>query len=392
MTFPDAEFPALKLGLVTAGLDDRASIGKTLPSGAIVVESALESDVLSGSAVSRLRAAGPELLLVRSRDSESLLALVDLLHTEFPDAWVLAIGSASDPQVIIQAVRAGAREFLPEPLTRESLEAACQRYVEENPRRRREAGKIYAVTAAKGGAGATSVAINLAAATAKLPSTRVALVDLTYPLGDVAAYLSLKPKYTLGDALQAAQRLDPVLLATFMTEKAGTHILAGQARIEPFPSGARGAVAKLLSVLSDSFTHSVLDLSGAVSDEFLQSSAERASRILVVLTSEIPAIWRTHRLLNYLDSIGAGEKVDVVLNRSEKSSEILPKDIERTLNRPIRWQLPNNYRATVSSINAGLPSVEVDNSNLARSYSQLATSLTGISPVLRRKGLLGLFS
>ncbi len=366
---------------------------KAVPPGAIQVFACEEGDLETGLEAQRnLRQAKPDVVVVEGSTPERLLRLVSRVHTLLPAAWIFAVSDSQQPELIIRCVRAGAREFLSKPVTEESLSAAFDRYLREHPGELAEPGVVYAVTSAKGGCGSTSVAINLAAAIARLPETRVALADLTLPLGDVAAYLGLKPKYTLADALEAAHRLDPVLLETFMTVKSKTHILAGQPDIAAPPESPAENLTRLLAVLERTFTHTVLDLSGAVSEGFLGAAAARASAILVVLTSEIPAIWRTHRLLEYLDSHGNGEKVRVVLNRSQKQGEITVKEIEKTLNRALYWELPNNYRTTMDSINRGLPVVEVNHSNLARSYEDLAQRLTGLRREERKKGLLGIFS
>jgi pilus assembly protein CpaE len=392
MTEQPSGTATLRVALVGPSRQALDGLARILPPGAIVVGSAEGGTLREAQARSELAASEPEIGVVEGTGPDDLIDLLVLLHRELHGTWFLAVGESQDPQLIIRAVRAGAREYLPRPVTAEATRAAVDRFLLENPRRDRHEGKVYAVTAAKGGSGATSVAINLAAATARLPKTRVALVDLTYPLGDVAAYLNLESKYTLSDALRAASRLDPVLLRTFMSQKSDTFVLAGQAKIERLPQAAAGGVSRLVGVLAESFSHSVLDLSGGAGEDFLQAATEKADAILVVLTAEIPAIWRTLRLVRYLDEVGHGDKIKVLLNRSQKRSEISPREIEKTLERPIHWEIPNNYRATLESINAGLPVVEVNNSGLARSFGELAQDLTGIRAVRKKTGLRGWFS
>lgn len=366
---------------------------KAVPPGAIQVFACEEGELEGGLEAQRnLRQSKPDVVVVEGSTPDRLLRLLSRVHTLVPGAWIFAVSESQQPELIIKCVRAGAREFLARPVTPEALAAAFDRYYQEHPDELNEPGLVYAVTSAKGGCGSTSVAINLAAAIARLPETRVALADLTLPVGDVATYLGVKPKYTLSDALAAAHRLDPVLLETFMTVKGKTHILAGQPDFGEQPELPAENLTRLLAVLERTFTHTVLDLSGTVSEGFLGAVAGRSSAILVVLTSEIPAIWRTHRLLEFLDRRGDGEKARVVLNRSQKQGDITVKEIEKTLNRALYWELPNNYRTTMDSINRGLPVVEVNHSNLARSYEDLAQRLTGLRREERKKGLLSLFS
>jgi pilus assembly protein CpaE len=192
--------------------------------------------------------------------------------------------------------------------------------------------------------------------------------------------------------LKAASRLDPVLLETFMTTKAGIHILAGQARIEPSPESAVQSVSRLIQVLSETFSHTVLDISGAISEEILGAAVERADNVLVVLTAEIPAIWRTLHLIQFLEREGLDPKLKLLLNRAQSGGDISPGDIEKTLKRKIFWQVPNNYRSTIAALNAGQAVVDVNHSNLAQSYAELAEALTGVRRDKKKKGFLGLFS
>lgn len=379
----------LRVGLSAAAQDASALI-RVLPEGAIVVWQELTSPLLDAASQQQLVEANPDLVVIESTQGEVLLRRINQVHRVLPNAWLLAVSSAQDPDLIIRCVRAGAREFLPIPLTAEAMATAAERFLGEHPERLRQPGMVVGVTSAKGGTGSTSVAINLAAALAKLEGTRVALADLTYPLGDVAAYLGLHPKYALSDALQAATRIDPVLLETFMSQKAEMHVLAGLAQFGPWPGEVVRGMARLLDVLSEAYSHAVLDLSGAVSEEFIGVVADRSQQLLVVLTAEIPAVWRTHRLLDYLAANGWGDKVRLVLNRGQKSAEISRADIEKALEQRLYWELPNDYRATIDSINNGLPVVQLEGAALAKSYFALAERISGLSRG-KKKGLFGLF-
>ncbi len=131
-------------------------------------------------------------------------------------------------QVIVGAMRAGAREYIERPTTTtDLLEAfvrltAAQRKVDrEGPR-----GKVFTVVNAKGGSGATTTAVNLALALHSAHGN-VALVDIA-PLGHAALHMNLKPQFTVTDAIRNLHRLDSSLLESFMTRHSdGLQLLAG---------------------------------------------------------------------------------------------------------------------------------------------------------------------
>jgi len=110
--------------------------------------------------------------------------------------------------------------------------------------------------------------------------------------------------------------------------------------------------------------------------------------VLVVLTPELPAIWRTERLLSYLTKLEAADKVRVILNRTSPADEIGNLDIERLLRSSIYCRLPNDYRGCIKAINSGQLIDPAISKSLYRSVHALATELTGIPEMERRRSLL----
>ena len=150
----------------------------------------------------RVRSANPEVILVDIPPDSTPMALraIELLHQEMPDSAVFAIGNLNQPQVIVSAMRSGAREFIERPTTTTDLLEAFVRLTAAQRRVRQEGprGKVFSVLNAKGGSGATTVAVNLALALQSAHG-QTALVDLA-PLGHAALHLNLKPVFTVADA------------------------------------------------------------------------------------------------------------------------------------------------------------------------------------------------
>ncbi|HUV13283.1 MAG TPA: hypothetical protein VMY18_06545 [Acidobacteriota bacterium] len=382
----------IKIAIIAPSSEAQDAIAKSLPRGARVVETLVGEAFKESAQQGRLRSATPQIALVETEKAEELALAVRLVYQLLPGSWIFAVSEKTDPELIIETVRAGAREFLTKPLDRASLAESLDRYLSENKGDRAEPGKILSVTSAKGGSGSTSVAINLATSTAAFPSAHVALIDLIYPLGDITAYLNLKPKYTLADAVKSVGRLDPVLLETFVSEAAGVSVLAGPGEFGMGPAFSVDTVSKILNVFRQAYSHTIVDASSASDEQLLRLLSEVSEAIVVVLTPEIPALWRTLRLLELMDSHGAGDRIKVVLNRSHKKDEITRRDIEKTLDREIFWSLPNDYRASIDAINAGKPLVSMNHSGLAGSFNEFTERLTGLEFKQSKKGLFDFFS
>jgi Flp pilus assembly CpaE family ATPase len=121
-----------------------------------------------------------------------------------------------------------------------------------------------------------------------------------------------------------------------------------------------------------------VDLPSSSDQEILQVTTDASEAVLVIMTPELPAVWRTHRLMTLLASSGCGDRLRLILNRDNSRDEITEKEITRALNYPIFARLPNNYSAAIQAINKGKSIVEVNHSSLAASYFRLTEQLTGI--------------
>jgi pilus assembly protein CpaE len=336
-----------------------------------------------------------DILLVEANDFEKTLETLHVIHTAIPHTWKLIVSEDSDPSHIIDAVRAGAREFLPMPLTSDSLMKAFNRFIKEQGQGKeiRKRGELYWVTSAKGGSGTTSLAINLAASISGLRGTRVSLLDLNQPVGDAATYLNLKPQFTVANAISAGDRLDSVLLESYLEPSHGISVLSGAKHYSSKQSYDKEGLERLLNVAAYGYTHTLVDQPAVMPNDQLLSLAELSDKILVVLTPELPALWRTHRLLHFLEQVDCQHKLRLILNRFEKKGEITKAEMEKTLEQPISWTLPNDYRSAIQAINSGRPLISVNHTPLASGIVQLAHDITGIQPKQKKDGLFsGMFS
>jgi len=110
---------------------------------------------------------------------------------------ILAVSSRGDGQSILQALRAGAKEFLTAPVVLEELLLALQRLRANRASNNgggndtnhtlngttRAESMVISVVGSKGGVGCTSVAVNMSVCIAQDPKCNVALVDLDLALG-----------------------------------------------------------------------------------------------------------------------------------------------------------------------------------------------------------------
>ena len=387
-----------KVGIVAPSVKTRARL-REVASSISLAEVSLEVDQYclgkEQESTRRVLEVRPDIVLVDLEDFQAAIQTLQTLRSTLPESWLVVSSERNEPQLIIETMQAGAREFLTHPITTEQISQALERYMADKQRNQepKKAGAIYCVTAAKGGTGATSVAINLATAVAKGEQNKVALIDLDSPIGDAAAYLDVKPKFTVFDTLAASSRLDSLLLQTFAEKCHGFSILPGPKEFLPGQMPDVEALSVMFEVVRQAYTHTFVDLPTSLNEEHLRVVIELSQAVVVVLTPELPAIWRTDRLLRFLVGSVGSEKVHMVLNRSVNGSdEIKNGEIEKTVNQPIFWSLPDDYCASREAVKLGKPLVSMNNSQLAHSYQELAYRLTGTVRPKKQRRFSGIFN
>ena len=324
--------------------------------------------------------AKPEIILVDIDDAQAGITSLETLHSALPETRLLAISKKADPKLIIQAVRAGAREFLAKPIQPAGLSQAVDRHIADKKRilESKKQGKIYCFTAGKEGSGVTSIAINIASAFAALPETRVALMDLDSPVGDAAIYLNLASQHKIEDVFAAGSRLDSLLLESCMSPADGFSVLPAPKEWGRQKLPSVDTLAKLLKVAAQTYTHTIIDLPRSFPPEQMQVVAKASEMVVVVLNPELSSISRTGHLLRNLSNCEAPEKIRLVINRSHDNDEIAADMIEKALHYPIYFRIPDNYKDSVKAMMMGKPLAKNNKSDLGNSYHQLARQLTGI--------------
>jgi pilus assembly protein CpaE len=325
----------------------------------------------------RVQSANPDVVLVDIPADNSTLAMraIELLHQELPGSAVFAVGSLSQPQVIVNAMRAGAREYVERPTTTTDLLEAFVRLTTAQRRVQKEGlrGKVFFVVNAKGGSGATTVAVNLALALQSAHG-QTALVDLA-PLGHAALHLNIKPLFNISDAMRNLHRMDASLLESFMTRhNGGLQLLAGPsapASLEP----STAEFVRLFDMLVTHYRYVVVDNSSRL-DAGSRLVANLSECVLLVACTDVASLWSAARVQQYLGEAGNRERLRLVLNRFRKVPGFSEADAENAAGVKLLWRVPNQYFAISSSIDRGAPVMEQSHTEIARCFSGLAHELT----------------
>jgi pilus assembly protein CpaE len=325
----------------------------------------------------RVRSANPDVTLVDIPADNPTLALraIELLHQEMPDAAIFAIGTLNQPQIIVNAMRAGAREFIERPTTTTDLLEAFVRLTSAQRRGKQEGirGKVFSVINAKGGNGATTVAVNLALAL-QSANGQTALVDLA-PLGHAALHMNLKPVFNVADATRNLHRMDASLLESFMTRhNGGLQLLAGT-NVPAVADPSTAEFVRLFDMLVTHFRYVVVDNSSRF-DAASRLIASLSETVLLVACSDVASLWSAARVQQYLGEAGSRDRARLVLNRFRKVPGFSEADAEAAVGAKLLWRIPNQYFAVSGAIDRGTPVMDQRTSEMARCFAGLAQELT----------------
>lgn len=321
-------------------------------------------------------------------DPEKALQLLERIRTSSPECSMLVVSDSSDGQLILRAMRAGAKEFLTLPLRFEDLVAALERI--GNLRSGASGGKsracsTIAVAGATGGVGSTSVAVNLACELAARDnaSASAALIDMDLALGDADVFLDAIPDYTLVDVSQNISRLDFTLLKRSLTKHStGLYLLPRPVQLQDASLITPDDLHRVFGLLKASFSHLIIDLSKSYNG--LDMVALKSSTHVIMVTQlDLPCLRNVVRLLMSFEEVeGLKEKVKIVINRvGLDNSSISLKKAQETIGREIFWQLPNDYRTMSEVRNNGVPLIEqAPKAGITQALAAMADALTGAAP------------
>jgi pilus assembly protein CpaE len=316
----------------------------------------------------------PDVIVVDARDRSAMPAELAVIKRQHPATGILVVLPRLDGALVLDAMRSGATECVAEPITREELNAALARIAAQRPSRRR--GDVFAVIGAKGGVGATTVAVNVATVLNKQHPASTLLMDLHLTYGDAAIFLGAEPRFSTLDALENMHRMDAALLRTLVTgTRSGLSLLASSDHTVSAPVDV-ARVRALIDLAANDFRFLVLDVPRAA--PAVLDSLESVTSVVVVANQDVATIRSAGRMAAALEQRYGRERVSVVISRYDARAEIGQADVERVIGRPVTGLFPNNYPTAIAALNNGRPLVLDNQTKLASALATFASHLSGV--------------
>jgi pilus assembly protein CpaE len=378
---PESSFDAsLVIGVIGPDRQRRIAASSALARSGHVQTRDIEADAATLDEIRALLGRAFDAALIDlDGDPARSLALVEGLCLD-SSLIVMVYSSRLDPDLMVRAMRAGAREYFTAPFDLGTIGRALtwiSTHRKPAPAAKRANGRMHIFFGSKGGVGVTTVACNFAVALATHSRQSTLLIDLNVLLGDAALNLGIRPAYSIADALQNALRLDHNLLETFLTRHAsGLAVLPAPAEMpNGLPSGAD--IGRLLAVARQQFDHIVIDAGKKIDLNQMHLFVNSATAYLVTQVG-IPELRNANRLIAQFSAENS-PKLEVVVNRYQpRFLGLSDEDLNKALTRPIQWKVPNDFKAVSTMQSTGTPFVTQD-SPIAAVLRKMAEAASGVS-------------
>jgi pilus assembly protein CpaE len=297
----------------------------------------------------------PGMLVVDiSGEEQPLTALAQLAEVVEPDVCVLVVGEVDSVDFYREITRnLGAQDYLAKPLTNDKV-ARCFGPVIAGRAPAAEGaqgGGLVIITGVSGGAGATTLAVNLGAHFGMTMRRHTVILDPDLHLGDASLLLNIKPGPGLRMALEAPERIDALLaerVAQPVAER--LHVLAGDEQLTTRPTYAPGAAASLVGALRRRYNLIIADvpLRAPLYDDLLELSHQR---VLVMLPT-LASVRATLRHLAVRNRAEQAKRPVIVLNRVGSKGSLTRRQVEDALASKVDVVVPDqpNHVATAATM------------------------------------------
>lgn len=347
-----------------------------------------EDRVLEGSAIAATDALAhietPETLLVDLSGSADPVADIDSLSRVcMADTRVIVLGDVNDIRLYRHLIEIGVEDYLLKPVSADDLKAAIERLDETPaaaPEEAAELGRLVAVTGVRGGAGATTVAVNLAWMAAHERGLRVALVDLDLYFGTIALALDVEPGLGFREALENPSRIDGLFIERAMVrESENLYILAAEEGLDNSFSFDPKSLDRLLETLRAGFDCVILDLPRFAARSQVSTLTGPAS-VVLVSDPTLAGMRDAMRLSKLVKKVAGQSELSIVVNRvgNSKSGELAIGDFESGAELGVDIQIPYDCKTSVLAEGAGKTAAYVGRkTRMVRSLRQLGGRVFG---------------
>lgn len=352
---------------------------------------------LEGFRIQKSFSTPSDIMILEIRDNhQKEFQLIQDIQASGMTMGVFLTSPRLEPDLLIQALRVGAKEFFSQPIQREEVKRALLKFKEHKEKnevvgKKKKKGKIIDVIGSKGGIGTTIVAVNLATSLSQSKaSPSIALMDMNLLFGEISIFLDIKSAFNWGEVARNVSRLDSTYLMSILSKHSSdVYVLPSPTALDGVNAATPEIIEKILFEMQEVFDFIVVDGGQSISDTSLKI-LEISDGVLLIAILSLPCLSNVKRLLWTFQKLGypPTENIRVIINRYHKNSEISLKEAEKSINKEIFWLIPNDYLTTMSAINRGKPLSSVaPGAEISKNFIQLADYFSGKGEEVVKKGM-----
>jgi pilus assembly protein CpaE len=300
---------------------------------------------------------------------------------------IIMLTSEKEVEQKVRGLRAGADDYLVKPFHQAELLARMRGLLsrfggeQSGKKTKPPMGRMIAFYGAKGGVGATTLAINTAIALHRDLDRKVALVDAVLQFGDHRVFLDLGNDRKSVSDIMAAPTIDEDLLKSILVRHdSGVDLLLAPISPEEADLVQEERLSAVLSLLRTMYDYVIVDVDKRLNDLSL-SILDHADEVHIVMTADLSCLKNVRLVLEALRRIGFDPKrLKLVLNRSNAFTGISVQAAESALKRTFETKVTNEYRVAISAQNTGAPFTHSKpDAPLSQELAELARVIDGAS-------------
>ncbi len=378
-------------------VDDSVTIRETL---AMLIEAQPDMELVGAAAsgheaVRRAAELQPDIVLmdIHMPDLDGIQATW-LVSSRAPHGAVIMVTSEERIDFLQKAMTAGAQGYVLKPFGNGAQLFQTVRDVHGRSSARRlqsagggpmdaalrpHIGKRIAVLGAKGGVGATTVAVNVALLLSEPKPGTVVLVDADLRAGDATIYLDMTPQYTILDLVPHIDALDARLIDQVMGKYRGLHVLARPAYPEQSEVLTAEHVRSVLGSLAQMYETVVIDAAMTYDDRML-AVLDLADLYVLIVTPHLGTLRSARHFLHVAKTLGyPDDRMCFVLNRASNLAGLSSDDIANVLGTRNMLQMPTAGPELTQAVNEGRPVI------LHQPRSPVARALQAVAEQVRTR-------
>lgn len=274
------------------------------------------------------------------------------LSSLFASSPIVAVfDSSANPALAITAMRTGATQVVLMPIQPEDFRTAMQCIAMQSGAEATN-GQVIALAGVTGGAGTTTLAINLANEMGHLFRQRVILAELSFLVGKFPVYLDLEPRYTIHELIQEIRRLDVYFVKSAllnMADNENVSILPGPFNPVAAINIQPADVLYLCDFLRQLADYVILDVP-CTYDNIYFETLNAADQVVLVAEQKVPSVRSLQMIFNNLRH----KQPHLLLNRYDPNIKGFGvQRLQELLQVPRMVTIANDYDAVTSAVNQG---------------------------------------